>query len=189
MPRPARRCGSTIPKVPGQAAINACCDVVNRGVAAWKGRIYLGTLDGRLIALDAAPASLLWEVKTVPDGGRYTITGAPRIVKGMVLIGNGGGEMGVRGYVTAYDADDGKQVWRFYTVPGDPSKPFESPGVARRRQKPGAASGGSSAAAARYGTRSSTTRSWISSTSAWAMERGTAARCMAMRCICRRSWR
>ncbi len=117
------------PKVPGQAAINACCDVVNRGVAAWKGRVYVGTLDGRLIALDAASGNPVWKVKTVPEGGRYTITGAPRVVKGMVLIGNGGGEMGIRGYVTAYDAEDGKQLWRFYTVPGDPSKPFESPAL------------------------------------------------------------
>jgi quinohemoprotein ethanol dehydrogenase len=117
------------PQVPGQAAINACCDVVNRGAAAWKGRIYSGTLDGRLIALDAATGKLAWEVMTVPVGGRYTITGAPRVVKGMVLIGNGGAENGMRGYVTAYDADTGKQVWRFYTVPGDPSKPFENPAL------------------------------------------------------------
>ncbi len=119
------------PAVPGSAAINACCDVVNRGVAAWKGRIYLGALDGRLVALDAATGRVLWEVKTVPDGGRYTITGAPRVVKGMVLIGNGGGEIGIRGYVTAYDAESGKQLWRFYTVPGDPSKPFESAALKR----------------------------------------------------------
>ena len=117
------------PQVPGKAAINACCDVVNRGAAAWKGRIYAGTLDGRLIALDAATGKLAWEVMTVPEGGRYTITGAPRVVKGMVLIGNGGAENGIRGYVTAYDADSGKQVWRFYTVPGDPSKPFENPAL------------------------------------------------------------
>jgi len=117
------------PKVPGHAAVNACCDVVNRGVAAWKGRIYVGTLDGRLIALDAGSGKPVWAVKTVPEGGRYTITGAPRIVKNLVLIGNGGGEMGIRGYVTAYDAATGKQVWRFYTVPGDPSKPFESPAL------------------------------------------------------------
>jgi quinohemoprotein ethanol dehydrogenase len=114
------------PKVPGKVAVNACCDVVNRGAAAWKGRIYSGTLDGRLIALDAATGKLAWEVMTVPEGQRYTITGAPRVVKGMVLIGNGGGESGMRGYVTAYDADTGKQIWRFYTVPGDPSQPFES---------------------------------------------------------------
>ena len=117
------------PKVPGRAAVNACCDVVNRSAAAWKGRIYSGTLDGRLIALDAATGKLVWEVMTVPAGQRYTITGAPRIVKGMVLIGNGGAENGMRGYVTAYDADTGKQVWRFYTVPGDPSKPFENPAL------------------------------------------------------------
>ena len=117
------------PRVPGKAAINACCDVVNRGAAAWKGRIYSGTLDGRLIALDAATGKLVWEVMTVPEGGRYTITGAPRVVKGMVLIGNGGAENGIRGYVTAYDADTGKQMWRFHTVPGDPSKPFENPAL------------------------------------------------------------
>jgi alcohol dehydrogenase (cytochrome c)/quinohemoprotein ethanol dehydrogenase len=117
------------PQVPGKAAINACCDVVNRGAAAWKGRIYSGTLDGRLIALNAATGKLAWEVMTVPEGGRYTITGAPRVVKGLVLIGNGGAENGMRGYVTAYDADTGKQVWRFYTVPGDPSKPFENPAL------------------------------------------------------------
>jgi quinohemoprotein ethanol dehydrogenase len=114
------------PKVPGQVAVNACCDVVNRGVAAWRGRLYLGTLDGRLIALDAATGKPAWEVMTVEPDGRYTITGAPRVVKGMVLIGNGGAEMGVRGYLTAYDTNTGKQLWRFYTVPGDPSKPFEN---------------------------------------------------------------
>jgi quinohemoprotein ethanol dehydrogenase len=117
------------PKVPGQVAVNACCDAVNRGVAAWKGRVYLGTLDGRLIALDAVSGKPAWEVATVPAGGRYTITGAPRVVKGMVLIGNGGGEMGMRGYITGYDAATGRQIWRFYTVPGDPSKPFESPAL------------------------------------------------------------
>jgi PQQ-dependent dehydrogenase (methanol/ethanol family) len=117
------------PKVPGQVGVNACCDTVNRGVAAWKGRVYLGTLDGRLIALDAATGKPVWQVATVPGGARYTITGAPRVVKGMVLIGNGGAEMGMRGYVSAYDADTGRQIWRFYTVPGDPSKPFESPAL------------------------------------------------------------
>lgn len=117
------------PKVAGQVGVNACCDTVNRGVAAWKGRVYLGTLDGRLIALDAASGMPVWQVTTVPGGARYTITGAPRVVKGMVLIGNAGAEMGMRGYVSAYDADTGRQIWRFYTVPGDPSKPFESPAL------------------------------------------------------------
>jgi alcohol dehydrogenase (cytochrome c)/quinohemoprotein ethanol dehydrogenase len=119
------------PKVPGGVAINACCDVVNRGVAAWNGRLYLGTLDGRLIALDAATGKPVWEVMTVERGGRYTITGAPRVIRGRVIIGNGGAELGVRGYVTAYDAATGSQVWRFYTVPGDPSQPFEQPELER----------------------------------------------------------
>lgn len=113
------------PEVPKEWGAYACCDVVNRGVAAWKGRIYVGTLDGRLVALDAGTGQPVWSRKTVPEGEPYTITGAPRIVKGMVMIGNGGGEYGVRGYVTAYDADTGEQRWRFYTVPGDPAEPFE----------------------------------------------------------------
>jgi quinohemoprotein ethanol dehydrogenase len=114
------------PKVPKSFGEKACCDVVNRGVALYKGKIYLGTLDGRLVALDAATGSLEWEVITVDQSKFYTITGAPRIVKGKVIIGNGGAEFGVRGYFTAYDAMTGEQQWRFYTVPGDPSKPMES---------------------------------------------------------------
>lgn len=117
------------PKVPGERAVDACCDVPNRGVAAWNGRIYVGTLDGRLIALDAASGRVVWEKLTVEPGLRYTITGAPRVVKGKVLIGNGGAEMGVRGYVSAYDAETGDLVWRFYTVPGDPARGFESPAL------------------------------------------------------------
>jgi quinohemoprotein ethanol dehydrogenase len=115
------------PKVPPEWAVNSCCDVVNRGVAVWRGKVFVGTLDGRLVALDAATGRLVWETLTIDRNSRYTITGAPRVVKGKVLIGNGGAEMGVRGYVSAYDADTGKLAWRFYTVPGDPSKPFESP--------------------------------------------------------------
>jgi len=115
------------PKVPPEWAVNACCDVVNRGVAAWKGKVFVGTLDGRLIALDTATGKPVWETLTIDPKMRYAITGAPRVVKGKVIIGNGGAEMGVRGYVSAYDAETGNLVWRFYTVPGDPSKPFESP--------------------------------------------------------------
>lgn len=115
------------PKVPGNWAVNACCDVVNRGVAAWEGKIFAGTLDGRLVALDAKTGRLVWETLTIDPSFRYTITGAPRVVKGKVIIGNGGGEFGVRGYVSAYDSETGKLAWRFYTVPGDPAKPFESP--------------------------------------------------------------
>jgi len=119
------------PKVPGDWAVNACCDVVNRGVAAWNGKIFFGTLDGRLVALDGASGRRVWETLTVDPSFRYTITGAPRVAKGKVIIGNGGGEFGVRGYVTAYDSETGKLVWRFYTVPGDPSKPFESPALGK----------------------------------------------------------
>lgn len=119
------------PKVPGEWGVNACCDVVNRGVAVWNGRVFFGTLDGRLVALDAATGHPLWETLTIDRNFRYTITGAPRVVKGKVIIGNGGGEFGVRGYVSAYEVETGKLVWRFYTVPGDPSKPFESPILAQ----------------------------------------------------------
>jgi quinohemoprotein ethanol dehydrogenase len=122
------------PKVPGNWAVNACCDVVNRGVAAWNGKIFVGTLDGRLIALDAKTGRPLWETLTIDPTFRYTITGAPRVVKGKVIIGNGGGEFGVRGYVSAYDSETGKRIWRFYTVPGDPSKPFENPILAKAAQ-------------------------------------------------------
>ncbi len=115
------------PKVPPEWAINACCDVVNRGVAVWQGKVFVGTLDGRLVALNAASGKPAWETLTIDPQYRYTITGAPRVVKGKVLIGNGGAEFGVRGYISAYDADSGKMVWRFYTVPGDPSQPYESP--------------------------------------------------------------
>ena len=117
------------PMVPGKYGEKACCDVVNRGLAMYKGRIYLGTLDGRLISLDAVTGNPVWEVLTVDTAKYYTITGAPRVVDGKVVIGNGGAEYGVRGYVTAYDAMTGEQVWRFYTVPGDPSLPFESPAM------------------------------------------------------------
>ena len=115
------------PQVPGAAAARACCDVVNRGVAYWKGRVYVGTIDGRLIALDARSGRLIWSTLTIDPAQRYSITGAPRIVKGKVIIGNGGAEFGVRGYVSAYDWESGALAWRFYFVPGDPSKPFEHP--------------------------------------------------------------
>jgi quinohemoprotein ethanol dehydrogenase len=122
------------PQVPRAYGAKACCDVVNRGVALYKGKVYVGTIDGRLIALDAATGKVVWSVVTVDQNQAYTITGAPRVVKGKVIIGNGGGEYGVRGYVTAYDAESGKQSWRFYTVPGDPRKPFESKALQKAAQ-------------------------------------------------------
>jgi quinohemoprotein ethanol dehydrogenase len=114
------------PKVPGSWAAYACCDVVNRGVAAWQGNVFVGTLDGRLIALDARTGDRVWEVQTTDRDQPYTITGAPRVIKGKVIIGNSGADYGVRGYVSAYESTSGRLAWRFYTVPGDPSKPFES---------------------------------------------------------------
>ena len=114
------------PKVPRETGFHACCDVVNRGVAVWGGRIYVATLDGRLVALDAKTGSVAWSAVTVDQSQPYTITMAPRVIKGKVIIGNSGSEYGVRGYMSAFDAADGKLIWRFYTVPGDPSKPFEN---------------------------------------------------------------
>jgi quinohemoprotein ethanol dehydrogenase len=119
------------PEVPRAFGQKACCDVVNRGVALYRGRVYVGTLDGRLVALDATTGNPAWSVLTVDPTRPYTITGAPRVVKGKVIIGNGGAEYGVRGYVSAYDADTGALAWRFYTVPGDPAKGFESPAIER----------------------------------------------------------
>jgi quinohemoprotein ethanol dehydrogenase len=115
------------PKVPGEWAVNACCDVVNRGVAAWNGKVYVATIDARLIALDAATGEVIWDVLTIEPGQPYSITGAPRIANGKVLIGQGGSEFSMRGYVSAYDAGTGELDWRWYAVPGDPSHPFEQP--------------------------------------------------------------
>jgi quinohemoprotein ethanol dehydrogenase len=115
------------PKVPGEFAGRGCCDVVNRGLAAWNGMIYVASYDGRLIALDARTGAVAWEVLTLDHNKPVTITGAPRVIKGKVLIGNAGGEFGVRGYLSAYDAQSGKLLWRFYTVPGNPADGFETP--------------------------------------------------------------
>ena len=114
------------PQVPKEWAVHACCDVVNRGVALWMGSVFVGTLDGRLVSLDAKTGNVNWSVQTTDKTKPYTITGAPRVVNGKVIIGNGGAEYGVRGYVSAYAADSGEMAWRFYTVPGNPAEPFES---------------------------------------------------------------
>jgi quinohemoprotein ethanol dehydrogenase len=119
------------PAVPRVIGVNACCDAVNRGVAAWNNKIYVATLDGRLVALDAATGRPVWSVLTVDPNKPYTITQAPRVIKGRVIIGSSGGEYETRGYISAYDAETGKMSWRFYTVPGDPSKPFENEAMAR----------------------------------------------------------
>jgi PQQ-dependent dehydrogenase (methanol/ethanol family) len=104
-----------------------CCGPANRGPAVWKGKVFIATIDGRLIAVNAADGQPVWDVQTTDLTQPYSITGAPRVVRGKVIIGNGGAEFGVRGYVTAYDAETGNQAWRFYTVPGNPADGFESP--------------------------------------------------------------
>ncbi len=98
-----------------------------RGIAYWEGKIFTGTVDGRLLALDAKTGKLLWSAQTLDkDDGRY-ISGPPWVFKGKVMIGHGGADFApVRGYVTAYDANTGKQAWRFYTVPGNPADGFEN---------------------------------------------------------------
>jgi quinohemoprotein ethanol dehydrogenase len=104
--------------------VNGCCGPVSRGVAYWRGKVFVGTLDGRLIALDAANGKEFWQVRTTDPKLPYTITGAPLVADGRVIIGNGGADMGaVRGYVSAYDAETGRLAWRFYTVPGPPGRP------------------------------------------------------------------
>jgi quinohemoprotein ethanol dehydrogenase len=106
----------------------ACCDEVNRGVAVWKGKVYVASFDGKLFALDAATGSVVWQADTIIDHKKgYTSTGAPEVAGKVVVIGNGGGEYDARGYISAYNLDSGKLAWRFFTVPGDPSKPYENP--------------------------------------------------------------
>ena len=106
----------------------ACCDEVNRGVAVWKGRVYVASFDGNLFALDAASGSVLWKADTITNKKvGYTVTGAPEVAGNVVVIGNSGGEYDARGYVSAYDLATGKMAWRFFTVPGDPAKPQENP--------------------------------------------------------------
>ena len=101
------------PQVPRSKLVDVCCDAVNRGVAVYKGRVYVATLDGRLVALNADTGKVLWDKLTIPKGSPMSITGAPRIVKGKVLIGAAGAEYIVRGYLAAFDAESGKEAWRF----------------------------------------------------------------------------
>jgi quinohemoprotein ethanol dehydrogenase len=108
-------------------ARGSCCDLVNRGVAVWNGKVYVASFEGILYALNAKDGSVLWQADTFVDKERaYSITGAPQIAGKVVVIGNGGAEFDSRGYVSAYDLDTGRLVWRFYTVPGDPTKPYEN---------------------------------------------------------------
>ena len=111
------------PDVDRAVGVNACCDVVNRGVAIYEGKLFLGVIDGRVEALDAKTGAVIWSQVTVDQSRPYTITGAPRVVDGKVLIGNGGAELGVRGYLNALDAETGDLIWRFYTVPNANKQP------------------------------------------------------------------
>ncbi len=104
----------------GEAGAMACCDVVNRGVAVYKGKVYVGTIDGRLVALDARTGKQVWSAQTTALGSTLTVDGAPLVANGLVYIGNAGGDVGGRGYVSAYNAETGKLVWRFYLTPGCP---------------------------------------------------------------------
>lgn len=115
------------PQVPREKLIDVCCDAVNRGVAVYRGKVFVGTLAGHVVALDAATGEVVWDVPSIPADSHMAITGAPRIVKGNVVIGAAGSEYFTRGYLAAFDAETGKEAWRFYTVPGDPAKPFEGP--------------------------------------------------------------
>jgi quinohemoprotein ethanol dehydrogenase len=119
------------PAVPKDHAKFVCCDVVNRGVALYRDKVYVGTIDGRLVALDRRTGTPVWTVQTTPKGGPYAITGAPRVAGGKVVIGNAGSEYAVRGFLAAYDAGTGALAWRTYMVPGDPSKPFEQEALRR----------------------------------------------------------
>ena len=124
-----RDSGSTTRKCRAPGDGNLCCDAVNRGVAVWKGAVYVGTIDGRLVSLDAKTGAKRWEVNTIDRSKPYSITGAPRVVKGKVLIGNGGAEYGVRGYVSAYDADTGPARLAFLHGARQPEGRLRAPGA------------------------------------------------------------
>ena len=106
-----------------------CCGIVNRGLAIYQGKIIAPVVDGRLEALDAETGKPVWEARVAYPQDNYTVTMAPRIAKGKVIIGVSGAEFPVRGFFAAYDANTGQFAWRFYTIPGDPSKPFENPAL------------------------------------------------------------
>lgn len=130
--RTGRRLWSFDPEVPREYGERGCCDVVNRGVAVYRGRVFVASFDGRLFALDAATGEVAWQRDTIIDRRRpYTITGAPRVFAGNVIIGNGGAEYGVRGYITAYDHATGEQRWRWFAVPGNPADPPEDESMRR----------------------------------------------------------
>jgi quinohemoprotein ethanol dehydrogenase len=111
------------PQAPREiAGTSICCNISNRGAAYADGKIIWGTIDGRLMAVNAKTGKKVWETRVADPKLQYSITGAPRIGDGLVFIGVGGAEFYTRGFLVAHDVKTGKQVWKFYTVPGDPSK-------------------------------------------------------------------
>jgi quinohemoprotein ethanol dehydrogenase len=117
------------PEISRQLMLRICCGPVNRGVALYKGKVYAGLLDGRVVALDQETGKVVWSVQDTPNHDTI-LTGAVQVVKGKLIVGSSGAEQAVRGYFSAYDPETGKRLWRFYTVPGDPSKLFEHPELA-----------------------------------------------------------
>ncbi len=97
---------------------NTCCGRVNRGLAMLGYSLFMGTVDGHLLAVDSRTGNLLWDVEMADHRQGYSLTAAPLAVKDKVILGTAGGEYGIRGYLDAYDAKTGKRVWRFYTIPG-----------------------------------------------------------------------
>ncbi|WP_296680617.1 PQQ-dependent dehydrogenase, methanol/ethanol family [Novosphingobium sp.] len=116
------------PQVPRETVVRACCDAVNRGVALYGDKVFIATLDGRLVALNQSDGKVVWSKLAVPDQESYTITGAPRVAKGLVLIGSGGAEYKARGSISAFDWMTGRKVWTFHTVPGNPADGFDQEG-------------------------------------------------------------
>lgn len=115
------------PEVPGEWAVRLCCGIVNRGVAAWEDMIIWGTLDGRLVAVKQDTGEKVWERQVTDRDEWLSITGAPRIADGRIFIGEAGSEFHMRGYMAAYDASNGEELWRWWAVPGNPALGFEQP--------------------------------------------------------------
>ena len=122
------------PEVPRETLVRVCCDAVNRGVALYGDKVYVGALDGRLIAIDSKTGKEFWSRTIVPDQESYAITGAPRIANGKVIIGSAGAEYRARGFIAAFDAQTGDELWRFHTVPGNPADGFENDAMKRAAQ-------------------------------------------------------
>ncbi len=118
------------PMVAGSWAVNLCCGIVNRGVAVWKDKVIVGTLDGRLVAINAKTGKKVWDKQVTDPTKQLSITGAPRIADGRIFIGEAGSEFHQRGYMAAYDVDNGKELWRWWAVPGNPELGFEQPELA-----------------------------------------------------------